>query len=491
MCIIAQKNTIFSIVHRKKVLSVVRFFSYKLSWPFVCSQHDPWNGIPISPLFEVPHDPDNPTFGFRTDVWAESPAVVGRATHDLESHYCRLANADSYRQHGTKMAGNRYVTLGYYVFDDCTVFDKHWATFSTDTIFCHCVIWFNFVYHVDRKLDIPPILQEWATGISQPNLNSHSSKFLQIDTTLQTWSELINDTTMNIDSSDKWTEVPGKTPRNVRDRYPPSSSKVAQFHTDPIDQSSSSSLSVLSRLSPAKPKSILRKKPVQKPRPPLQATASKPNQSSPPAKHTQESRSFASDLSDTKQSVQTFDPKTSSNDGTHRVTLRWSPSKEKFETAMSSPAAWIQQIHELLQVLFNDTDGVLYRWESQDLVVSHAVSAIPTSNLCDYLSPNVLNLSSTNQSIFGIRFGFVNQSPIQWRATNRIQAAMKEHGVWFTFSNSTCDSGRLVTAAGYILLKAPNSTHRIRYLQSLRNQRPENTPFSISYSIVGLQRINP
>ena len=143
---------------------------------------------------------------------------------------------------------------------------------------------------------------------------------------------------------------------------------------------------------------------------------------------------------------------------------------------MSSPAEWIQKIHELLQALFNDTDGVLYRWESTDLAVSHAVSQIPTSDLRDYISPNVLNLSSTNQSIFGIRFGFVNQSPIQWRGTDRIQAAMKEHGVWFTFSNSTCDSGRIVTA-GYILLKAPNSTHRLRYLQSLRNQLPDNTPF--------------
>ena len=107
---------------------------------------------PSSPLVEGPHDPDNPTFGFRTDVWAASPAVVGHhATRDLESHYRRLANADSYRQHGTKMTWSRYVSLGYYVFDDCTVFDKHWATFSTNTIFCHCVIWFNFMYHDVRR----------------------------------------------------------------------------------------------------------------------------------------------------------------------------------------------------------------------------------------------------------------------------------------------------------------------------------------------------
>ena len=192
-----------------------------------------------------------------------------------------------------------------------------------------------------------------------------------------------------------------------------------------------------------------------------------------------DSRPLTSDLSDAKQSAQTFDPKTPSYDGTHRVILCWNPCHENFVAAMSSsPTTWIQKVHELLQVLlFEDTDGVLYRWESKDLVVSNAVFVIPTSDLRDYISLNVLNLSATKQRIFGIRYGFAHQSPIQWRATDGTQATVKEYGVWFTFSYSTtCDSGRLVTA-GYILLKAPNSTHRLRYLQSLRNALPGNTPF--------------
>jgi hypothetical protein len=31
--------------------------------------------------------------------------------------------------------------------------------------------------------------------------------------------------------------------------------------------------------------------------------------------------------------------------------------------------------------------------------------------------------------------------------------------------------------AGYLLFKAPNTTHRVRYLQFLRSQLPDNTPY--------------
>ena len=54
--------------------------------------------------------------------------------------------------------------------------------------------------------------------------------------------------------------------------------------------------------------------------------------------------------------------------------------------------------------------------------------------------------------------------------------AMRKHKVWATVSNSSTTSGRLVRA-GYILMKAPNLTHRIRFLQSLRAKMPDNTPF--------------
>lgn len=39
--------------------------------------------------------------------------------------------------------------------------------------------------------------------------------------------------------------------------------------------------------------------------------------------------------------------------------------------------------------------------------------------------------------------------------------------------------------AGYLLMKAPNLTHKVRYLQSLRNRLPENSPF---FDIVHLKK---
>ena len=52
---------------------------------------------------------------------------------------------------------------------------------------------------------------------------------------------------------------------------------------------------------------------------------------------------------------------------------------------------------------------------------------------------------------------------------------LAKYDVTVAISNSTSTSGKLMIA-GYILLKAPMTTHRIRYLQYLRQCLPENTP---------------
>jgi hypothetical protein len=52
---------------------------------------------------------------------------------------------------------------------------------------------------------------------------------------------------------------------------------------------------------------------------------------------------------------------------------------------------------------------------------------------------------------------------------------LEKYDVTVAISNSTSTSGKLMIA-GYILLKAPMITHRLRYLQYLRQCLPENTP---------------
>ena len=77
--------------------------------------------------------------------------------------------------------------------------------------------------------------------------------------------------------------------------------------------------------------------------------------------------------------------------------------------------------------------------------------------------------------ILPIRFGFVGQLPNKLRNTEQTKEILKKFKAIFSCSNLTTTSGKLV-AAGYILLKAPMTTHCLRYSESLRKMLPENTP---------------
>ena len=130
----------------------------------------------------------------------------------------------------------------------------------------------------------------------------------------------------------------------------------------------------------------------------------------------------------------------------------------------------------MLQELFPDDQGSAYRWESQDLITWKTMSSMRSTELRDFISPSVTYLSSTGTFVFGFRFGFTTSNPDSWKSHESTKTAMRTNQVRTTESNSSCTSGNLVHA-GYILMKAPNTTHTIRYLQSLRNRLPDNTPF--------------
>lgn len=60
------------------------------------------------------------------------------------------------------------------------------------------------------------------------------------------------------------------------------------------------------------------------------------------------------------------------NDGTHRVTVRWSLS-ENPHTCESNKKKLNDSIHELLIcTIFPPEIGILYRWESEDLLMSNS-----------------------------------------------------------------------------------------------------------------------
>ena len=179
--------------------------------------------------------------------------------------------------------------------------------------------------------------------------------------------------------------------------------------------------------------------------------------------------------SDGKQSA--FRPRLNvdTNDGTMRITIRWKPT----DTTLSHTrnlTQWTEAALTMMQELFPDEQGSAYRWESQDLTTWKNMSSMQPTELRDFISPSVTYLSSTGTFIFGFRFGFTTSNPGSWKSHTSTKEVMRNHQVWTTESNSSCTSGKLVNA-GYILMKAPNTTHTIRYLQSLRNRLPDNTPF--------------
>ena len=99
------------------------------------------------------------------------------------------------------------------------------------------------------------------------------------------------------------------------------------------------------------------------------------------------------------------------------------------------------------------------------MVHSLSISELDPQSLRDFLSPKITSLDTLSTFIFGLRFRFATKKlPTTWRRDEQNQKAFKAHGVSVATSNSSCDSGKLVIA-GYLLFKAPNTTHRARYLQ--------------------------
>ena len=179
--------------------------------------------------------------------------------------------------------------------------------------------------------------------------------------------------------------------------------------------------------------------------------------------------------SDRKQSAYRPFLNVPTNDGTQRITIRWTPDDEQL-SHVSNPGKWTEAALSMMQELFPDEQGQAYRWESKDLATWTPMSAMKPDEFRDYISPAITYISSAGLYVFGFRFGFTTRNPVSWKSQEGTKATFRNHHVWATVHNSSCTSGDLVHA-GYILMKAPNTTHHIRYLQHLRNRLPENTPF--------------
>ncbi|KAI2506498.1 hypothetical protein MHU86_7908 [Fragilaria crotonensis] len=162
------------------------------------------------------------------------------------------------------------------------------------------------------------------------------------------------------------------------------------------------------------------------------------------------------------------------NDGTHRVNVKWNPP-ESTHAYEKDKKKLHDAIYELVREIVPDTVGVLYRWESEDLVLSKIVKDMTALDLRDFISPAITFIHAQQQIVFGIRLGF-RIPPGQWMRSDLIKGFIKSKTIDVSVSNSTSTSGKMVTA-GYVLLKAPNTTQLTRYTQFLRSILPEQTPY--------------
>lgn len=300
------------------------------------------------------------------------------------------------------------------------------------------MVWYNFLYHVDRNLEISKTLHAWATEVSQPYLQRYAPEFLVINTMDHSWKDHVRGEhdVMDIDSA-QWTTV-GSKGKEMRSKSP-----TMEPREQPMARNQGGSEDTITN-------------------------RNQPNLSS--------NQTTTSEVSSQgKQSA--FQPYSNvpTNDGTYRFTFKWTPHGD-FQNYNEQSSTWLKEAHALMSDLFTDEDCSLYRWESTDLSLSNVMSELSPGDLREFLSPKVTFIASTSQIIFGARICFAGKTPGQWKNKERTRMALKDNQVSISISNSTTMSGRIVTA-GYILLKAARTTHRTRFLQSLWVKLPSETPF--------------
>ncbi len=111
------------------------------------------------------------------------------------------------------------MTLGFFVVEDCAEFDATWKKMDRDPLLVHRAIWYQFMYHVDRDIQIPEKLNAWAMNVSQPYLECYDETSLEIDTSVK-WKDLQFDSFMDTDdTSAAW--IPVSSRKGARAKSPP------------------------------------------------------------------------------------------------------------------------------------------------------------------------------------------------------------------------------------------------------------------------------
>ena len=201
---------------------------------------------PVLSIHPIPPD-DDPIFGFLTTEWLQPPEYHTIPPETSAERYDRTLQEAKYRMNrkDNPSAWHRYFTLGRYVVEGFH-FDTIWKGYEDDPLRFHLLIWYQYMYHVDRKLDIPPKLDAWATIRSNAYLAIHAKDILSIDTLKITWDSVINQYPAatpwkTVDHKSRQKPKSKKSPGTINQFFQKASSLVATG-TPPITEENESDI---------------------------------------------------------------------------------------------------------------------------------------------------------------------------------------------------------------------------------------------------------
>ncbi|KAI2501871.1 hypothetical protein MHU86_12563 [Fragilaria crotonensis] len=430
----------------------------------------------VSPApLSLPPD-DDPVFGFSTSKWIEPPEFDPKPPEIQKDRNNRLHSEADFRNSHIPTAWHRYSVLGRYAVNG-ELFEMAWNESETDPTRLHSIIWYNYTYQIERKMLIPDKLEVWATKISQPLLAVKEPSIMTTDTLTTTWQSIA--ATKGF-SMTPWKKVGPQKGRSQSAK----ASKSMDLHSLGLTRSFRKSFLLVSP-----PKTIQEEAelpPVEASpdvTPPVETFPVTTKELSPLGKTASQDQVLATKQTAEDNSTASSDGKISAiipntnvpvNDGTYRITIGW---KTKIDPTNNSrqAASLSKSIYDFLNDLFSDDDGLLYHWGTEGLERYNLISNMTPQEVRSFISPSVTLMPSQSMMIIPIRFGFTSNTPSTWRNQDTTKAVLDKYKVTVSFSNSKSTSGKLVIA-GYVLLKAPMTTHRLRYLQFLRSTLPDSTP---------------
>jgi hypothetical protein len=399
-------------------------------------------------LDDIPPDIDitQPKYLFSQSEWEEAPVLTVVSIPQRDHLDRRLAQDALYRNVGNPTTWNQYVTLGYYVFDDCFQFDTQWMKLCTDLTKKYKFMWFSYTYYTTRHLEVPTQLSAWAIDIARPHLQTHlpdgynpetkdprDGRFDDSDDDMDSTDEDEKESVLKTDEAG-WTLM-GPHGKPVRDLHPASAP------------------------TPVPPVARMPPPPSRMPPPPTPTRRIEPRGQQKQVAH---------------------------NDGTLRVTIKWSPPNFS-ELPPTDSTAWATCATDVLHFLFITAPDCSYHtWDTKATQQILPILLLTPDNLYDFLSPGITTIADHSMFVFGVRVSMCNGgAPGPWINNQSTQAALQQHHVEVSLSNATSDSGDVIIA-GYILLKDPHDTHRQHYCSHLHE-----TFTTLPYFDIGVHRRTP